>query len=166
VGQDCILRAGFQPAPAGLSTSDPAGYQPTQFSNLPHSSCRMPGSGSVCGIGRKRLRMQPESNIVRFNRLLAGSPPTDSRVGDLMLDEFIWGRVSRISPKRRPRGRSHRRILLSGGAANVARNVRSSPIASPSWCHGADGMGASCWTCWKVAASIRRVQRDAAFSTT
>ncbi|MBV9504509.1 MAG: D-glycero-beta-D-manno-heptose-7-phosphate kinase [Acidobacteriia bacterium] len=45
--------------------------------------------------------------------------------GDLMLDEFIWGRVSRISPEApvpvvNVTGESY----YPGGAANVARNVR------------------------------------------
>jgi D-beta-D-heptose 7-phosphate kinase/D-beta-D-heptose 1-phosphate adenosyltransferase len=46
-------------------------------------------------------------------------------VGDVMLDEFIWGRVSRISPEApvpvvNVAGESY----YPGGAANVARNVR------------------------------------------
>src|SRR4030095_7239900 len=46
-------------------------------------------------------------------------------IGDLMLDEFIWGKVSRISPEApvpvvNVAGESY----YPGGAANVARNVR------------------------------------------
>jgi D-glycero-beta-D-manno-heptose-7-phosphate kinase len=46
-------------------------------------------------------------------------------IGDLMLDEFLWGRVSRISPEAPVpvvdvTGESY----YPGGAANVARNVR------------------------------------------
>lgn len=46
-------------------------------------------------------------------------------VGDLMLDEFVWGRVSRISPEApvpvvQVTGESY----YPGGAANVARNLR------------------------------------------
>lgn len=46
-------------------------------------------------------------------------------MGDLMLDEFIWGKVSRISPEApvpvvNVTGESY----YPGGAANVARNVR------------------------------------------
>jgi D-beta-D-heptose 7-phosphate kinase/D-beta-D-heptose 1-phosphate adenosyltransferase len=46
-------------------------------------------------------------------------------IGDLMLDEFIWGKVSRISPEApvpvvNVTGESY----YPGGAANVARNVR------------------------------------------
>ena len=69
---------------------------------------------------------QAESEIVRFNRLLAGfAGKRILVVGDLMLDEFIWGRVSRISPEAPVpvvdiTGESY----SPGGAANVARNVR------------------------------------------
>ena len=46
-------------------------------------------------------------------------------IGDLMLDEFVWGRVSRISPEApvpvvQVTGESY----YPGGAANVARNLR------------------------------------------
>src|SRR2546429_9781808 len=46
-------------------------------------------------------------------------------IGDLMLDEFIWGRVSRISPEAPvPVVEVLRESYYPGGAANVARNVR------------------------------------------
>src|ERR1700735_5383791 len=46
-------------------------------------------------------------------------------VGDLMLDEFVWGRVSRISPEAPvPVVEVIRESYYPGGAANVARNVR------------------------------------------
>jgi D-beta-D-heptose 7-phosphate kinase/D-beta-D-heptose 1-phosphate adenosyltransferase len=46
-------------------------------------------------------------------------------VGDLMLDEFIWGKVSRISPEAPvPVVRVVGESYYPGGAANVARNVR------------------------------------------
>ena len=46
-------------------------------------------------------------------------------VGDLMLDEFIWGRVSRISPEAPvPIVEVHKQEYFPGGAANVARNLR------------------------------------------
>lgn len=45
-------------------------------------------------------------------------------VGDLMLDEFVWGRVSRISPEAPvPVVEFERESLMPGGAANVARNL-------------------------------------------
>ena len=44
--------------------------------------------------------------------------------GDLMLDEFIWGRVSRISPEAPvPVVAVDRETFYPGGAANVARNL-------------------------------------------
>jgi D-beta-D-heptose 7-phosphate kinase/D-beta-D-heptose 1-phosphate adenosyltransferase len=46
-------------------------------------------------------------------------------VGDLMLDEFLWGNVSRISPEAPvPVVEVTRESSVPGGAANVARNLR------------------------------------------
>ena len=45
-------------------------------------------------------------------------------VGDLMLDEFIYGRVSRISPEAPvPVVHVEKETTYPGGAANVARNL-------------------------------------------
>jgi len=45
-------------------------------------------------------------------------------VGDVMLDQFIWGRVSRISPEAPvPVVEFERENFMPGGAANVARNI-------------------------------------------
>jgi D-beta-D-heptose 7-phosphate kinase/D-beta-D-heptose 1-phosphate adenosyltransferase len=45
-------------------------------------------------------------------------------IGDLMLDEFLWGRVSRISPEAPvPVVEVIKEELFPGGAANVARNL-------------------------------------------
>ena len=45
-------------------------------------------------------------------------------VGDLMLDDFVYGEVSRISPEAPAPVLSVRRHeLLVGGAGNVARNI-------------------------------------------
>jgi len=47
-------------------------------------------------------------------------------VGDIMLDEFIWGTVSRISPEAPvPVVAVNHETLLLGGAANVVNNVHS-----------------------------------------
>lgn len=46
-------------------------------------------------------------------------------VGEMMLDEFIWGKVSRISPEAPvPIVEVQRQTFNAGGAANVARNLR------------------------------------------
>jgi rfaE bifunctional protein kinase chain/domain len=46
-------------------------------------------------------------------------------IGDLMLDEYVWGKVSRISPEAPvPVVDVARESYFPGGAANVARNVR------------------------------------------
>jgi rfaE bifunctional protein kinase chain/domain len=45
-------------------------------------------------------------------------------IGDLMLDQFIWGRVDRISPEAPvPVVQFERESFMPGGAANVARNL-------------------------------------------
>jgi D-glycero-beta-D-manno-heptose-7-phosphate kinase len=45
-------------------------------------------------------------------------------IGDLMLDEFLWGKVTRISPEAPvPVVDIQRRAAYPGGAANVARNL-------------------------------------------
>jgi rfaE bifunctional protein kinase chain/domain len=47
-------------------------------------------------------------------------------IGDLMLDEFLWGKVTRISPEAPvPVVDVQRRAAYPGGAANVARNLAS-----------------------------------------
>ena len=64
-------------------------------------------------------------------------------VGDLMLDEYIWGRVSRISPEApvpvvQVTGESY----YPGGAANVARNLREfTPHVAVMGIAGADAHG-------------------------
>lgn len=46
-------------------------------------------------------------------------------IGDVMLDEFVWGRVSRISPEAPvPVVEVREESCYPGGAANVARNLR------------------------------------------
>ncbi len=47
-------------------------------------------------------------------------------IGDVMLDEFVWGKVSRISPEAPvPVVEVQRESSYPGGAANVARNLRA-----------------------------------------
>ena len=75
--------------------------------------------------------MLPEPEAVpprspRFSALLAGFASQRVLVaGDLMLDEYIWGRVSRISPEAPvPVVEVTAESYYPGGAANVARNLR------------------------------------------
>lgn len=63
------------------------------------------------------MRVQEIVNRMSDRRVLVA--------GDLMLDEFIWGRVSRISPEAPvPVVAVDRETAYPGGAANVARNLR------------------------------------------
>jgi D-beta-D-heptose 7-phosphate kinase/D-beta-D-heptose 1-phosphate adenosyltransferase len=63
--------------------------------------------------------------LPRVRRLLgAASRARVLVVGDLMLDQFIWGRVTRISPEAPvPILEFQRESFMPGGAANVARNL-------------------------------------------
>lgn len=70
--------------------------------------------------------MQADLEIARLSALLGGFAGRRILViGDLMLDEFIWGKVSRISPEAPvPVVNVVGESYYPGGAANVARNVR------------------------------------------
>ena len=90
-------------------------------------------------------------------------------VGDLMLDEFIWGKVSRISPEApvpvvNVTGESY----YPGGAANVARNVREfTSHVSLLGIAGADQPGQNLLHLLQTAGiETSGVQQDQAFSTT
>jgi D-beta-D-heptose 7-phosphate kinase/D-beta-D-heptose 1-phosphate adenosyltransferase len=78
-------------------------------------------------------------------------------LGDLMLDQYIWGDVSRISPEAPvPVLRSMRRTHVAGGAANVAMNLAGLGVqVSVAGFLGAD----------EDAATVRRQLADAGIST-
>src|SRR4026209_1210494 len=61
-------------------------------------------------------RVRQLLNAARKSRILV--------IGDVMLDQFIWGNVSRISPEAPvPIVDFERESFMPGGAANVARNL-------------------------------------------
>src|SRR5579885_1927424 len=64
-------------------------------------------------------------SAARAARILRAASKTPVLViGDVMLDQFIWGRVSRISPEAPvPVVEFERESFMPGGAANVARNL-------------------------------------------
>ena len=66
-------------------------------------------------------------SAARLDNLLAAFSRSKILViGDLMLDEFLWGKVTRISPEAPvPVVDIQRRATYPGGAANVARNLAS-----------------------------------------
>ncbi|MBN2505587.1 MAG: D-glycero-beta-D-manno-heptose-7-phosphate kinase [Verrucomicrobia bacterium] len=69
--------------------------------------------------------MSPVLNRSRVKHLLSTARQRQLVVvGDLMLDQFIWGRVSRISPEAPvPVVEYVQESCMPGGAANVARNL-------------------------------------------
>jgi len=90
-------------------------------------------------------------------------------IGDLMLDEFIWGKVSRISPEApvpvvNVTGESY----YPGGAANVARNVcEFTHGAAVMGLIGRDPQGGRLMELMQAAGiDTSAVQQDAAFPTT
>ena len=73
----------------------------------------------------------PPSSGALLDRLktLAGRPVLV--IGDLMLDQYIWGDVARISPSAPvPVVRQRRTTTMLGGAANVARNLAAAGAAA------------------------------------
>jgi len=89
-------------------------------------------------------------------------------IGDLMLDEFIWGRVSRISPEAPvPVVEVVRESYYPGGAANVARNVRE--FSSSAFVMGLIGEDAHAQQLKTILAASRinfdAVQSDPSFQT-
>src|SRR5579863_3550954 len=77
-------------------------------------------------LPRKCRLPMPNDLAARFAALLAGFACRRILVvGDLMLDEFIWGKVSRISPEAPvPIVNVTGETYYPGGAANVARNLK------------------------------------------
>lgn len=65
-------------------------------------------------------------NVTRLSKILARAPAKRILViGDLMLDEFVWGKVGRVSPEAPvPVVEVTGESFYPGGAANVARNLR------------------------------------------
>ena len=65
-------------------------------------------------------------DLSRLEQILDRAPSMRIMViGDLMLDEFVWGKVGRISPEAPvPIVEVTGESLYPGGAANVARNLR------------------------------------------
>ena len=78
-------------------------------------------------------------SVSRARQILAAATKTRVLVlGDVMLDQFIWGGVSRISPEAPvPVVDFERESFMPGGAANVARNLTA--LAVPTELFGAIG---------------------------
>ncbi len=75
----------------------------------------------------------------RARQILAAAAKTRVLVlGDVMLDQFIWGSVARISPEAPvPVVDFERESFMPGGAANVARNLTA--LDAPTELFGAVG---------------------------
>lgn len=72
----------------------------------------------------KTLRRTPIERLLEISRLFAKARILV--VGDFILDEYIWGSVSRISPEAPvPVVNVNRESFLPGGSLNVANNIRA-----------------------------------------
>lgn len=71
-------------------------------------------------------------SVSRVQKLLADARKTRILVvGDVMLDQFLWGSVARISPEAPvPVVDFQRESFMPGGAANVARNLTALGVTS------------------------------------
>ena len=90
-------------------------------------------------------------------------------IGDLMLDEFIWGKVSRISPEAPvPVVNVTGETYYPGGAANVARNLREfTAHTALMGLAGEDAAGQRlCTLLASCGIDTRGVHRDPSHSTT
>ncbi|MEW6409271.1 MAG: D-glycero-beta-D-manno-heptose-7-phosphate kinase [Nitrospirota bacterium] len=67
------------------------------------------------------------TNSLHFEEIINNFPKTNIFIlGDIMMDHYIWGKVSRISPEAPvPVVEVARETLLLGGAANVLNNILS-----------------------------------------
>src|SRR3974390_2249300 len=71
-------------------------------------------------------------SVSRVRQILAAAAKTRVLVlGDVMLDQFLWGGVSRISPEAPvPVVDFERESFMPGGAANVARNLSALKVTT------------------------------------
>jgi rfaE bifunctional protein kinase chain/domain len=90
-------------------------HDPEYFDHLEPNHCTASVASSIFYM-----------NLSRLQELLGRAPSKRILViGDLMLDEFVWGKVGRISPEAPvPVVEVTGESFYPGGAANVARNLR------------------------------------------
>jgi D-beta-D-heptose 7-phosphate kinase/D-beta-D-heptose 1-phosphate adenosyltransferase len=71
--------------------------------------------------------MSPRNDHKRLGKYVDRFPKTRILVvGDIVLDHYIWGKVSRISPEAPvPVVNVTRESLLLGGASNVVNNIHA-----------------------------------------
>jgi len=101
---------------------------------------------------RRQKKNKPQwvirmNQVIDHNRLQKAVQRFESScllvIGDIMLDQFVWGEVSRISPEAPvPVVQVYKETLLLGGAANVANNLRAlGGLVVLGGIVGKDGMG-------------------------
>src|ERR1043166_6785145 len=137
----CSVRSAVRPT-SNTSTCRPRCATATSISPRPRSSrCAAPATMRASRRWKTRWRATPRSSLPgptgiaeetalalsthAFDRQLAAfTEQTVLCVGDLMLDEFNYGGVGRISPEApAPVIAVERHERMAGAAANVARNI-------------------------------------------
>ena len=103
-------------------------YFNTAGSDMNHRArrtpCSMIGRVSRLGCCAREFRVMPERPLLDVVAAIAKQPILI--VGDVMLDEYLWGDVRRISPESAgSRGRNATSHLRSWRSANTAANVVS-----------------------------------------
>ena len=79
----------------------------------------------------KKYECKKSFSLARAANLVRRAKNPRLVVGDVMLDQFIWGSVSRISPEAPvPVVDFERESFMPGGAANVARNLTSLEVST------------------------------------
>ncbi|MGH7428339.1 MAG: bifunctional heptose 7-phosphate kinase/heptose 1-phosphate adenyltransferase, partial [Candidatus Methylomirabilaceae bacterium] len=73
------------------------------------------------------MKWQSRRSSIHYKEILARFPQRHLLVlGDIMVDEYIWGSVSRLSPEAPvPVVEVRAETVRLGGAANVAANIQS-----------------------------------------
>jgi len=100
----------------------------TQFNGKPLPNHRAPGGSTARPVsGKSASPVRRDISLRRVRDILHQARATRVLVvGDVMLDQFVWGSVRRISPEAPvPIVEFERESYMPGGAANVARNLTS-----------------------------------------
>jgi addiction module HigA family antidote len=145
VGQDCILRAGFQPALVGLSTSDSGGLPTRRTQRVPLQTCptvlagfQVPGK--VCGIERFR---PPTDSLAAISVSLNETTTMPKRLprkpihpGEILREQFMadfgvsmnrLARDLRVPVTRISEIVNQHRSVTSGTALRLARYFGTTP---------------------------------------
>ena len=146
MGQDCILRAGFQPAPGGLPTRR---TQRVPLPICPTILAKLLASGKVCGIGQscqqppsKELLPRPfDFRCLRGRLFFSATTPHQRQVplpyGPAARERFAFGRLFRVvreSSQPESPAESRRQPRLAAPQPSAYSLLRlPQPLAAKTW---------------------------------